>query len=149
MDSIKFSSWVIDTTFSDLFEILTKFFDFIDIEIFPTLTSAAPTTEFIIKSSEIPYKRFSVKLRSKNNIGLAPTPICKIIFSGEDVPKSFPQNLATKTGAASVGKNFISLNWDPIPKSELNGKLKEYIIKYKVGETIGPENNRLGCYVEF
>ena len=100
---------------------------------------AAPTTEYVIKSSTIPYKRFSIKLGSKNNINYAPPPKCKIAFSGEAQPKSAPMNLAESAVASPVGKNFISLSWDALPKEQLNGKLKEYVVKYKVGEGIGSD----------
>ena len=69
---------------------------------------------------------------------MAPPPICKNAFSGESRPKTAPKNLAENPAVAvPVGKHFISLSWDGLPARELNGKLKEYIVKYKVSDVIG------------
>ena len=97
---------------------------------------AATSTHFVIKNSTVPYRRFSIKLRSKNSVNLAPSPLCKIAFSGEARPNAAPGNLAENNAVASaVGKHFISLHWDELGEQQLNGKLKEYIVKYKVGDS--------------
>ena len=61
-------------------------------------------------------KRYSVKVRSKNNQGLAPPPLCKTGFSGwmdtllrgEDISSKAPTGLDQNIGAAvRLGKSHI------------------------------------------
>ena len=93
---------------------------------------AAPATQFILQHYTAPYKRFSVKLRSRNSVNLGPTPHCEIGYSGQARPSSSPTQLAVNTALASpVGKDFISLRWDRLGRDEVNGKLTNYLIKYK------------------
>ncbi|CAG5110648.1 Oidioi.mRNA.OKI2018_I69.chr2.g5030.t1.cds [Oikopleura dioica] len=103
-----------------------------------TETFASPNLEFAISGVSKPYQRYSLRIRSKNSEGVGPRPQCQFFFSGEDLPSSAPTGLSVD----SRGKTFLELKWNALQQSKANGKIVEYIVKYK--ESDDDENNMVG-----
>ncbi|KAJ6659822.1 hypothetical protein lerEdw1_018277 [Lerista edwardsae] len=87
----------------------------------------AESLHYVYRNESVaPFTPFEVKIKAFNRRGEGPESLVSIVHSAEEEPRVAPSNVTVKAVMATE----MDVSWDPVERSNMNGVLLGYEIRY-------------------